>query len=291
MTILVIGHTGALGSAIYDTLVANNIPATISVDDPRGIANATPQHIQNAIREVSPRIIVNCIAKNGLDACYTNPVDAFQTNAVFPELLASAAHNLEIPLIHFSTEAVFACSRPPKTYRAGDTPKPTTVYGMSKAIGERKASLYGAYIIRLPLLYGPTNDRQIIAKLTRQILAGETIRAAIDVFSTPVYTPEVVAEFMPILRGEKPVTSLPKITHMTSGQVMSIYELMFAIASNLGINKRVNHCYADELPALEPKPQYGGLEGVILPSGIERYARLAETTLHTANRTPERHVA
>ena len=44
-------------------------------------------------------------------------------------------------------------------------------------------------IIRIPLLYGPTQKKHLIFKLVSQLQNNKKVFASTDIYSTPVYTP------------------------------------------------------------------------------------------------------
>ena len=273
--ILLLGHTGALGRAIHERVKHG----AFLPPDHRALMTMPPHGLRSIIKSAKGPIVVNCVAMTGLDACYEHVGEAIVVNRDFPGRIAAAAEYMDRPLIHFSTESVFACDAPGKLWAPTDEPNPGTMYGRTKTHGERLAEYHGGKIIRLPLLYGPTNDKQIVAKLIDRVLNGEEVQAAIDVISTQVYTPDVAYWLIPVFRGER---ALDPITHLTGPERISLYHLVRSIAGELGRASLVMPCHASDFPSHEPKPLYGGLEGIELPSGIGRYAEYLKARIQNA---------
>ena len=87
-------------------------------------------------------------------------------------------------------------------------------------------------IIRLPLLFGPTNKKQIVGKLKSRLLTNKKVYASSDIFSTPVYTPNL-AEFIFKTIIIKTKFNKKKIIHYTSDKYLSIYQLMKDISKKI----------------------------------------------------------
>src|SRR3954454_6151194 len=69
---------------------------------------ATPQQsIISAIEAAEPDVIVSAAAYTHVDQAETDSDQAFAVNAAGPQALARAARELQVPLIHLSTDYVF----------------------------------------------------------------------------------------------------------------------------------------------------------------------------------------
>lgn len=101
--------------------------------------------------------LINCSALSQPAACEADPSAAEAMNTDLPRALGEWANAAGARLIHVSTDLVFGgTSAPAGGFAEGDDPSPLSVYGESKARGERALleAAPEALVVRLPLLYG-----------------------------------------------------------------------------------------------------------------------------------------
>jgi dTDP-4-dehydrorhamnose reductase len=80
-------------------------------------------------------VVINCagiIPQSGV----TSSIDTFAANAIFPVLLDDICDNRGCPFIQISTDCVFS-GRGTGGYLETDTPNETSIYGVSKSLGDR----------------------------------------------------------------------------------------------------------------------------------------------------------
>jgi dTDP-4-dehydrorhamnose reductase len=126
--ILVFGKTGQVATELQrlgDVVALGRDQADLS--DPAACANA--------IRTHAPRVVINAAAYTAVDKAEEDEVLATLINGDAPTAMARACAQLGIPLIHISTDYVFAGT--------GDVPwqphyptAPQNAYGRSKLAGE-----------------------------------------------------------------------------------------------------------------------------------------------------------
>src|SRR5690606_466621 len=97
------------------------------------LANAAT--IRNAMEEERPDVVVSAAAYTAVDQAESEPDEAHRINAVGPGVLAEAAAQMDIPIIHLSTDYVFS-GMSPEPYSEEDQPDPQSVYGRTKLAGE-----------------------------------------------------------------------------------------------------------------------------------------------------------
>jgi dTDP-4-dehydrorhamnose reductase len=226
--IILIGSSGSLGKQIISTLLSKKRYALkkVSRKDFNYIKNF--KKLEKVIHNFKPNFVINCAALAGMLICKNKVNTAFETNFAFPAKLADLINKKNIKLIHFSTECVFEGKKKNKIYSEKDFPKPLSIYGTSKylgeiAIGNKKNTL----IIRLPLLYGPThhNNKQIVGRLLENLKCNKKINVAKDVFSTPVFSPHV-SEFIHFIISNKKKFFKRKLIHLTTNNYLSMYDLL-----------------------------------------------------------------
>ena len=79
--------------------------------------------------------VINAAAYTAVDRAESEPVLAWQVNALAPAALAAACKAADVPLVHVSTDYVFAGDRQ-GAWEVDDPTGPTSVYGASKLGGE-----------------------------------------------------------------------------------------------------------------------------------------------------------
>ncbi len=125
-----------------------------------------PEQIRGKVRDIKPHLIINAAAYTAVDQAEREPHLAMQVNGVAPGILAEEANLLGVPLIHFSTDYVFA-GNAIKPYREDDAVAPQNIYGHSKLIGEQaiQAIAKRYAIIRCSWLYSNRRHNFLLTML------------------------------------------------------------------------------------------------------------------------------
>ncbi|MBP28989.1 dTDP-4-dehydrorhamnose reductase [Methylobacterium sp.] len=134
MDILVLGGAGQVGTELqalsWPDGVRVHAPGRADLD----ITDADAVAAALAARDY--RAVINTAAYTAVDKAESDVVAAWRLNALAPAILAAATAAQSIPLVHVSTDYVFAGTKPDGAY-APDAPiDPQSVYGASKAAGE-----------------------------------------------------------------------------------------------------------------------------------------------------------
>ncbi len=107
------------------------------------------------VERVQPQLIINAAAYTAVDKAESEPERAWAVNRDGVAHLAIAAERLGIPVLHISTDYIFAGdARAP--YRENDPPRPTGVYGASKLGGEVElvANCSRSLVLRTSWVFG-----------------------------------------------------------------------------------------------------------------------------------------
>ena len=112
--------------------------------------------IIDAVAAVRPDVIVSAAAYTQVDKAESEPELAFAINERGAAALGQAAARLSVPLIHLSTDYVFAGSKH-EAYVETDATGPTSVYGASKLAGEQAilAEHPNSTVLRTAWVYSP----------------------------------------------------------------------------------------------------------------------------------------
>ena len=232
MKILLVGENGSLGREFKKLFEDKNIKF-YGLSRKKNKIKFTYNNLKKVIEKISPDIILNCTALTGLIYCENKSKEAYEVNTNIPVNLLKIIAKRKIKLIHFSTEAVFQGKIFKKIYFENDKPNPKTVYGKSKFLADKKIlKSKNTLIIRLPMLFGPTHKNQIVSKLLNQLLRGKKIYVADDVYSTPVFSPEL-CKFVYFNCIKKDIFFKKKLIHFTSSKIYSIYSFIIQLSKNI----------------------------------------------------------
>src|SRR5581483_5262145 len=231
--------------------------------------------VRAAIEHVEPDLVINAAAYNHVDGAESDPVAAYRGNALGPRNLAlvTAAHG--IPLLHVSTDYVFAgtAKRP---YHEFDRTNPQSVYGESKLAGEEavKALNPRHYLVRTAWLYHITgkNFPRTMCALARQ---HKEVRVVNDQIGSPTYVPHLVDALVRLLP-----TKAYGTYHLAGQGEVSWYELTCVLYKMLHIDTVVRPVSTTAFPRPAKRPAYSALTTIqepliVLPLwkiGIQQFA-------------------
>ena len=134
MKFLVTGAGGQLGKAIES--ISNKIRYEFILLKKQDI-DITNKNQINIIKKYNPDFIINTAAYTDVDSAEKNYKEAISVNRDGPKNLAIIANELDIPLIHISTDYVFDGLKP-EPYNEDDITNPINKYGTSKLLGENE---------------------------------------------------------------------------------------------------------------------------------------------------------
>lgn len=165
MKILITGSNGQLGKELQKVIKSGKSEIGVIPNDYKN-AEVIPVDINDFdisdfsaaneyIKNISPDIIINCAAYTNVDGCETNFELAYKVNAESVRNLSKAAESVGAKFVHISTDYVFDGTGT-KPYCEDDIINPQSVYGKSKALGEKYAleSCTKTFIVRTAWLYG-----------------------------------------------------------------------------------------------------------------------------------------
>ncbi len=103
---------------------------------------ANPKACSEAIKFYKPRAVINAAAYTSVDKAESDEDLANTINGDAPGVMAMACAELDIPLVHISTDYVFDGTGT-KPWSFKDIPNPQNAYGRSKLRGERLITTSG----------------------------------------------------------------------------------------------------------------------------------------------------
>ena len=233
MTWLVLGAKGQLGQELIHLLKIKNVEAIGT--DRNEIDFAKPNEIAEKLAKLNPSHIVNCGAYTQVDKAEEEPDLANLINAQSVGVIAKFAAERKIPFVHISTDYVFDGTST-IAYLEDDKINPQSVYGSSKALGEKEAleNNPDSYILRTAWVYGEygSNFPKVIAKKLRN---NEELNVVNDQIGSPTWTFDLASAIIEILE-KKPK---PGIYHITNSESCSWFEFAQEIAKTLNIEENL----------------------------------------------------
>lgn len=155
MKILVTGREGQVVQSLLEKASQRPDLQVIALGRPE-LDLAKPETVQSAIAAIKPDLVVSAAAYTAVDLAEDERELAFAVNATGAEAVAEAAKACGVPIIHLSTDYVFAGDAS-KPYVETDITGPRSVYGRSKLEGERRVAQANPkhIILRTAWLYSP----------------------------------------------------------------------------------------------------------------------------------------
>ena len=217
MRVLVTGAGGLVGTALTRHCAALGDEVIGHTHQTLDISNAAL--VEAALMEHKPEAVINCAAWTDVDGCELDPDRAMLVNSTGPGNLARASRKSGALLITISTDYVFDGTKE-GFYTQRDDPNPTSVYGLSKLEGERKAlqSCARTIVVRSGFIFGP-GGKNFLSTVSERIWNGEHLKAINDSWGTPTYARHLAARLR-----ELAVLDLPGIFHVVNGGAGATYE-------------------------------------------------------------------
>ena len=304
MRIVVTGGPGQLVLSLIERGAARTTEAfTVVAVGPPELDLAVPddERILAALAAARPDVIVNAAAHTAVDKAESEPELAFAINAAGAGAVARAAVRLGVPLVHVSTDYVFAGDKP-EPYVETDAPAPTGVYGASKLAGEQAVLASGAdaAILRTAWVYSPFGAN-FVKTMLRLAETREELGVVADQRGNPTNALDLADAVLTVATNLKTdaAPELRGLFHATGAGEASwadFAEAIFAAsAAQGGRSARVNHITTAEYPTPAKRPANSRLDcsrlaqrhGVRLPdwrgSTQAVVARLVQESLEGAN--------
>ena len=184
MKILLTGKNGQVGFELAKKL--SSLGELIATDR-KDLDLSNLDAIKKFIDQAKPDIIINSAAYTAVDKAESEPNLAHQINAEAPKVLADKASELNIPLIHFSTDYVFDGLKK-EAYIETDPTHPQSIYGKTKCEGEEKVRAHPKHIIlRTSWVFG-SHGNNFLKTILRLMQEKESLNVVGDQWGNPSST-------------------------------------------------------------------------------------------------------
>lgn len=273
MRIMITGSHGQLGNELISILSSGkgeigNIPeelknSKIIPADIDELDITDMSAVKKFVAVNKPDVIINCAAMTNVDGCESMKETAFSVNAAGVRNLAVAARENGAKLIHVSTDYVFSGDAD-KPYTEWDIVNPQSVYGASKALGEKYALSFcdKTFIVRTSWLYG-YKGKNFVKTVRRVIREKGAITVVNDQRGNPTNANDLAHHLLKLACTED-----YGIYHCTGNGECSWYDFAVKIAEFSGYGDVVKPCTSEEYPSPTKRPAYSSLLNLALKCGV-----------------------
>lgn len=210
-------------------------------------------------------VLINCIAYNRVDDAESNEPLAMRINGECVGEMAAICAQRNARLVHVSTDYVFDGAKG-KPYVEADPVNPLSVYGKSKALGEKLAMEHcdDTLIFRGASLFGVAgasgkggNFVETMIKLGRE-------KGALRVVNDQVMSPTATADVSDVILKALAKQAPRGIYHAVNSGRASWYEFACAIIHGAGVDAAVEPIPASEYPVPARRPAFSVLDNAKL---------------------------
>ena len=199
----------------------------------------------------NPDVIIHAAAYTAVDDCESNEKHAYAVNGAGTANVVSAAQNVGARVIYVSTDYVFDGTQP-EPYVETDTPRPASVYGASKLVGENAIAELGddGLIVRTSWVCGQ-HGSNMVKTILRAAENYPILTFVDDQIGKPTFTADL-AETLLQLAGRDDAG----VMHVTNEGAVSWFEFCQDVLDFAGLGRdRVQSCATHELQPPRPAPR------------------------------------
>ncbi|AWW27125.1 dTDP-4-dehydrorhamnose reductase [Acetobacterium carbinolicum] len=262
MKVLLTGSNGQLGRELTRQLKQKKIDH-VGYDIPE-FDITDKEKMTVIIAKEQPTVIVNCGALTNVDGCETQKELAMAINAAGPKALAEIARDQDIVLVQVSTDYVFdgggiSLNGVLRPYVEADPIDPKTVYGESKAAGEKAVveTTPKYFVIRTAWLYGDGNN--FVKTMLELASKHPKLTVVNDQVGSPTSTVDLAAAIIDLMQ-----TDYYGTYHGTCEGQCSWYDFAVEIFRLSGIKVAVEPVTSEQFVRPAPRPKYSVLENKAL---------------------------
>jgi dTDP-4-dehydrorhamnose reductase len=221
--VLITGKKGQVGNELFKT-----IPKSVEAHsfDHNELDITSILAISEKMNDIKPDYIINAAAYTNVDKAENESDKAMKTNAIGADYLAQCASKISARLIHISTDFVFD-GKSSIPYSPNSPVRPISVYGKSKAEGERlviEANAANSIILRTSWVYS-TTGRNFVKTMINLMQEREQISVVVDQLGSPTWSKNLALTIWSIINNKQSAG----IYHYSDAGVASWYDFAIAI--------------------------------------------------------------
>ncbi|MFY9090297.1 dTDP-4-dehydrorhamnose reductase [Arcobacter aquimarinus] len=251
--ILVTGSNGQVGSEIKELSSNYNYNFFFTTRDDIDITNK--ESIKSYCEKNSINVIINCAAYTAVDKAQSDIENADLVNRKVVKKLALVSKELNIKLIHISTDYVFD-GKNFKPYCEEFQTNPQSIYGKTKLDGEnemRDINPLNSIIIRTSWVYSYYGNN-FVKTMLRLGKEKEELGVIFDQIGTPTYAKDLaitILDIVPQINNQK-----VEIYNYSNEGVLSWYDFAKEIMKMAKLNCKINPIETYQYPTPAKRPHF-----------------------------------
>jgi dTDP-4-dehydrorhamnose reductase len=199
--IWIIGSAGMLGTELVELCKSQGVDYVGSDRDVSILELEALQGFLSSLDEKGqkPDWIVNCAAYTAVDKAEDEPERCYSLNALGPQNIGRIASAFGVRVLHISTDYVFA-GNGTRPYSEDDPVAPQSVYGKTKAEGERLLldACPNAVIVRTAWLYGQYGPN-FVATMIKLMNTRDSVGVVADQKGSPTWARDLAEAILTIV--------------------------------------------------------------------------------------------
>ncbi|OCL97541.1 dTDP-4-dehydrorhamnose reductase [Aliarcobacter thereius] len=253
LNILVTGSNGQVGSEIKE--LSTNYPYTFYFTSRDDFDITNKENIRNFCNENNINVIINCAAYTAVDKAESDIENADLVNRKAVKKLSLVAKELNIKLIHISTDYVFD-GKNHKPYIEEFQTNPQGVYGKTKLDGELELlniNPLNSIIIRTSWVYSYYGNN-FVKTMLRLGHDKKELGVIFDQVGTPTYAKDLALTILNIIPQIE--NSKVEIYNYSNEGVLSWYDFAKEIMKMAKLDCKINPIETFEYPTPAKRPHF-----------------------------------
>lgn len=270
--ILVIGRSGQLASELARLPCPPGVVIEAAGRERFDLAKIA--EIPANLREMRADAVINAAAYTAVDQAESEPAAAFALNRDGPAALARACADLDLPLVHLSTDYVFDGAKA-GPYSEGDAKAPLNVYGRSKSEGEDAilASGASAVVLRTSWVFA-AHGNNFLRTMLNLAETRDEVRVVGDQVGRPTWARDLAQACLTVsLRALDRDPAARGLYHFAGAGDASWADFAEAIFAEAAKATRVEHIPSSEYPTPARRPANSQLDTAKIAAALSLQPR------------------
>lgn len=251
--VLVTGSSGQVGNEIK--AISSDYSYNFFFTDRNNIDITSKDSIKEFCKTNNINVIINCAAYTAVDKAQSDEINADLINRKAVKKLALVSQELNIKLIHISTDYVFD-GKNFKPYCEEFQTNPQSIYGKTKLDGEnemRDINPKNSIIIRTSWVYSYYGNN-FVKTMLRLGKEKEELGVIFDQIGTPTYAKDlakIILDIVPQIDNQK-----VEIYNYSNEGVLSWYDFAKEIMKMAKLNCKINPIETYQYPTPAKRPHF-----------------------------------